>query len=224
VPGRASPHGLDKPDQRARWVTPTSDGRYPGVRSVEISVRRGRIEIGSRARSDVRLRTTVAVSGWRARWARLRPPPLDSPDVRDGVLHLACRTGLARVQLDVPADIVVRASVEQGDLTMWGVGGDLDLAVGDGILAGRDLSAGSVRASNRTGEVNLHFGAVPTTVEARSGDGPVLLVLPSAVYRVAADAGADITVPVDATATPTIVARSVGGAVSVLEAEGSQPI
>jgi hypothetical protein len=107
---------------------------------------------------------------------------------------------------------------------MWGVGGELDLTVGDGILAGRELSAGTVRATSRTGEVNLHFGAEPTSVEARSVDGPVLLVLPSAVYRVDADAGADITVPVDATATSTIVARSAAGAVSVLEAEGSQPI
>jgi hypothetical protein len=216
---------MPKPARRAggpRWVSPTADSRHDGVRAVEVSVRRGRIEVGSRARPDVRVRVTLAVTGWPARWARLRPPELPAVRLRDGVLHLASGAGLVRVQLDVPAGLRVRARVDDGDLTLWGAGGELDLEVAAGVLAGRDLTAASVRAVNSGGEVNLHFAGRPEVVEARAR-GPVLVVLPGGPYRVDSDAAAEVTVPVAAGALSTIRVQG-SGAVSVLAAAESAPI
>jgi hypothetical protein len=210
--------------ERARWVSPVSTTRLRDVAAVDAIVERGRIEIGSRPGGDVRVRTTVSLSGWRARLAHRRAPRMPMPTVDDGVVRIRGSRGLVRVQVDVPAGCRVRASVAEGDLTMWGVGGELDLRVDRGTLAGRDLSASRVRAVNGDGEVNLHFAAVPVDVDASTASGAVLLVLPAGAYRVDADPGAEVTVPVDRDGPSSLRAHSNGGSVSVLVAAGSEPI
>jgi hypothetical protein len=218
-------HGaLPLVSDRARWVSPVSSARFRDVVAVEAVVEQGRIEIGSRSASDVRVRTTVSLSGWRARLAHRRPAPLPEPTVDDGVLRIRAERGLVRVQIDVPDGCRVQAVVNAGDLTMWGAAGDLDLRVGKGILAGRDLTASSVRAVNGVGEVNLHFAAVPTTVDAATASGAVLLVLPEAAYRVDTMPGAQVTVPLSDDARSTVNAYSGSDNVSVLVATGSEPI
>jgi hypothetical protein len=209
---------------RARWVSPVSTTRFRDVAAVEATVARGRIELGSRPGPDIRVRTTVSLQGWRARLAHRRPPPLPEPRVDDGVLRIRGSRGLVRVQIDVPAGCRVGASIDRGDLTMWGVGGELELRVGRGILVGRDLTASGVRAVNGTGEVNLHFAAVPEDVDASTGAGAVLLVLPEAAYRVDVDPGAEVTVPVAGDGPSSLRAHSDAGRVSVLVATGSEAI
>ncbi len=209
---------------RTRWVSPVASTRVRSVTAVEVAVARGRIEIGSRPGSDVRVRTTVSLQGWRARLAHRRPPRIPEPSVDDGVLRIRAPQGLVRVQVDVPPGCRVHASVDRGDLTMWGVAGELDLSVGRGILAGRDLAASRVRAVNGGGEVNLHFAVVPDDVDASTVSGAVLLVLPDGSYRVDADPGAEVTVPVRDDGASTVRAHSNQGSVSVLVATGSEPI
>lgn len=209
---------------RARWVSPVSSTRFHDVSAVEAVVEQGRIEIGSRSGSDVRVRVTVSLLGWRARLAQRRPPTVPEPTVDDGVLRIRADRGLVRVQVDVPANCRVEGWVHQGDLTMWGVGGELDLRVGEGTLAGRELSASTVRAVNGLGEVNLHFAVVPSAVDAGTASGAVLLVLPEASYRVDTSPGAEVTVPVAGDAPSTVKAYSGSGTVSVLVATGSEPI
>jgi len=194
------------------------------VTSVDAEVTRGRIEIGSRKGPDVRVRTTVTLTGWRARLAGRRPPRLPEPTIEDGVLRIRGSRGLVRLQIDVPDGCPVRARVGDGDLTMWGVGAALDLRVGSGILAGRDLSASSIRAVNGVGEVNLHFTAVPDEVEAATARGAVLLVLPDAPYRVDTQPDAEVTVPIGGDGASSVRAFSDAGTVSVLVATGSEPI
>jgi hypothetical protein len=118
--------------------------------------------------------------------------------------------------------------VDTGDLTLWGADGDLDLTVGTGILAGRELAASSVRARAGDGEINLHFRAVPAAVDARCGRGSVLLVVPAGRYRLSTEAGSstdvEVTVDDDPAALPQLVAATSSGRVAVLAAQESQPI
>lgn len=211
-----------QPVRAGRWVSRTRDERFEGVQRVVVRLDSGRVEIGSRKGRSVRMRTTAAVDGWRARFARRRDPEAPGAVLADGVLELRPR-GQVRAQVDVPPGVRVEAEVGRGDLTLWGAGGDLQLTVGQGILVARDLVASAVRASNAAGEVNLHFAAVPELVEATSGTGPVLLVLPAGSYAVDADDSAEVTVAVDPAAARRIRTRS-GGRTAVLSALGSEPI
>src|ERR1700712_2622475 len=110
----------------AHWVSETTDERLAGVRHVEVVLQAGRIEIGRRPR-DARLRTTMAVTGWRARLARLRGAAGAAVRRTDDALHVSGGSGQVRVRLDVTDDAIVHARVATGDITLWGVGADLDL-------------------------------------------------------------------------------------------------
>ncbi|MDQ1672641.1 MAG: hypothetical protein QOC98_1203, partial [Frankiaceae bacterium] len=171
--------------RRAHWVSETTDERLAGVRHVEVVLQVGRIEIGRRPR-DARVRTTIAVTGWRARLAAMREPAGvtvrrsgdtgdmgDTGDIGDDgdtgdTVHIAGGSGQVRVRLDVTDDATVTARIAEGDITLWGVGADLELSVGRGTLAGRELTGTVVRADNDDGEVNLHFVAAPAEVEAHA--------------------------------------------------------
>jgi hypothetical protein len=205
----------------ARWVSETTDERLAGVRHVEVVLHAGRIEIGRRPR-DARLRTTIAVTGWRARLARLREPAGVTVRRTDDVLHISGGSGQVRVRLDVTDDATVTARIATGDITLWGVGADLDLHVGSGTLAGRELT-GAVTAANEGGEVNLHFATAPRRLEA-TARGAAVVVLPAGRYAVDAvgDAGAEVTVE-QADAPATVVVRGTTRA-AVLAATGSEPI
>jgi hypothetical protein len=207
----------------AHWVSETRDERFPDVQDVVIEISAGRIEIGARRGPDVRIRTTRAETGLRARAARWHPPTVPGGGLSDGTLRLRADAGHVRVRIDVPPGTVVDAQVGDGDLTRWGVGGRLRLRVGRGVLAGRDLDADEVDAKNADGEVNLHFSVRPTRVAASSATGPVVVVLPEGGYRVDADVDTEITVALDDEASAEVLTRS-GGRSAVLTAIGSEPI
>ncbi|MDQ1633987.1 MAG: hypothetical protein QOJ32_796 [Frankiaceae bacterium] len=210
--------------RRAHWVSETTDERLAGVRHVEVVLQAGRIEIGRRPR-DARVRTTIAVTGWRARLAAMREPGgvtvRRSGDTGDTV-HIAGGSGQVRVRLDVTDDATVTARIAEGDITLWGVGADLELSVGRGTLAARELTGTVVRADNDDGEVNLHFVAAPAEVEAHAR-GAAVLVLPAGRYVVDGGAGAEVTVEHAADAAARIVIRGTTRT-AVLAATGSEPI
>lgn len=205
----------------AHWVSDTTDERMAGVRHVAVVLQAGRIEIGRRPR-DIRVRTTVAVTGWRARLAALREPPAVTVRRSGDALHVGGGVGQVRLRLDVPDDTTVTARIARGDITLWGVGADLELHVGTGTLAGRELVGAAVRADNDGGEVNLHFATAPRRVEARAR-GAAVLVLPAGGYAVDGGADAEVTVENAATAAAQIVVRGTTRT-AVLTATGSQPI
>lgn len=211
-----------EPPRSGRWVSRTRDERFEGVQRIIVRLESGRIEVGSRKGRSVRVRTTAAADGWRARLARRRDPEAPGAMLTDGVLELRPR-GQVRAQIDVPNGVPVDAGIRRGDLTLWGVGGDLQLTVDAGILVGRDLSGPRVHAANADGEVNLHFAEAPTDVDATSGTGPLLVVLPVGGYAVDAEPTAEVTVDVDPAASARIRTRS-GGRTAVLSALGSEPI
>jgi hypothetical protein len=211
----------------AHWVSETTDERLGGVRHVEVVLQAGRIEIGRRPR-DARVRTTIAVTGWRARLAAMREPAGvtvrrsgDTGDTGDTV-RIAGGSGQVRVRLDVTDDATVTARIAEGDITLWGVGADLELSVGRGTLAGRELTGTVVRAENDDGEVNLHFAAAPRELEAHAR-GAAVLVLPAGRYAVDGGADAEVTVERAADAAARIVVRGTTRT-AVLAATGSEPI
>jgi hypothetical protein len=212
-----------RPSASAHWVSETRDERFSAVRRVRVEIASGRIEVGARRGPGVRVRTTRAETGWRARAARWRAPAVPAGACSDETLRLRADAGHVRVRIEVPAGTVVEAQVGDGDLTLWGVGGRLSLRVGKGVLAGRDLDADAVDAQNSHGEVNLHFVARPARVEARSATGPVVVVLPGGGYRVDVDVDTEVTVDLDDEATAEVVTRS-GGRSAVLADIGSEPI
>jgi hypothetical protein len=137
-------------------------------------------------------------------------------------VHIAGGSGQVRVRLDVTDDATVTARIAEGDITLWGVGADLELSVGRGTLAGRELTGTVVRAENDDGEVNLHFAAAPAEVEAHAR-GAAVLVLPAGRYAVDGGADAEVTVEHAADAAARIVVRGTTRT-AVLAATGSEPI
>jgi hypothetical protein len=233
-PERNGPDG-----RRSRLIR--TDERIRGVSAIKIMVDRGRVELGSRGRRDVRVRTTVLLPRWQTmlgRWWTVlsrRQPAAAAADVavEAGRLRIDARRGQARVQVDLPVGLAVQAEVGRGELTLWGVGGRLDLVVGEGTLAGRELTATAVRARNRRGEVNLHFSEQPDEVDAWSGGGAVLLILPGEDYTVDTSEPAEVTVPAlggssegssGGGAGSRVRAHSDRGPVSVLAAGSATPI
>jgi hypothetical protein len=208
------------------WVSETVDRRVAGLRCLEVDLADGRVEIGSRAGHDVRVRVTVGTRGWRARlarriaWFRPHVPPLTH---EGDTLRLSSARARTRVQVDVPDTVRVVAAVADGDITMWGPAAELDLRVEKGAIAARDLRSPVVAAENGDGEVTLHFTERPRTVTARSASGPVRLVVPPGPYAVDAPDEAAVTVTPDADADAAITVRS-GGGTAVLAAVGSAPI
>lgn len=209
----------------ARWVSDTTDERFAGVRRVEVELAAGRVELGSRNRPDVRARLTLAVVGWRARLARLRPPRLPSVVVDGDVLRVVCRrrSRKVRLQLDLPDDVTVDVAVGEGDITSWGAGGRFRLAVGQGAVVGRDLRTPQVSATCGKGEINLHFVVVPEQVEAETTSGPCVVVVPRGAAYAVRGQPRELTVDVDDAARARI--SVVGDArTAVLGDRGSERI
>jgi hypothetical protein len=187
--------------------------RARSVAAVSVTLRSGRVEIASKPRRDVRLRLTT------------KGPELPWHVEADGRLQIDGRHLAARVQLDVPLGVPVQARVKRGDVTMWGAAGDLELSVSRGIVAGRELTAATVRVQCPRGEVNLHFAEPPLEVDAESRSAPVRIVLPSGEYVVdaASPQAAEVTVATGESGH-RIRAASRTSSVSVLAAEAPKTI
>jgi len=135
----------------------------------------------------------------------------------DGVLHVKSGCGDVAVwcqvnlRVRVPADVAVqvRASsvraadlsgpvtvdTQAGDVELIGLSGDLRVNLGAGEVQGRDLTSERVRAGTGAGSLRLDFRDPPRDVEARTGAGEAVVLLPrgSATYDVDANAGAGDT-------------------------------
>jgi hypothetical protein len=98
--------------------------------------------------------------------------------------------------IETPADVEVRADSDSGRLTVRQVDGPIDLhadngsidvadvpgpltlGADNGSITGRQLASDTVTAETDNGSITLDFVAPPTTVDARSDNGRVEVVLP----------------------------------------------
>lgn len=165
-------------------------------------------------------------------------------DVRDGVLELRSSCPLlsnwCRVEyrVVVPDDIEVRigsdngrlivhdvdgtvtARSDNGSIEARGLGGDLDLASDNGRVDGTGLVSATVVATSSNGRVSLAFDDPPSTVEARTSNGAVEVVVPDAEASYRVDIGTDNGstdngVRTDPRSDRSIRARSSNGSVAV---------
>lgn len=162
---------------------------------IDIRVGRGSVELGHTARDEVRVRSTVPTLG------RLRI--FGGPGYRLSSYGLRIHARRARLQVDLPADLIVRVRVRRGQITSWGAGGDLTLVSGDRVAC-RELRATIATARGR--EVSLHFAAAPQRVAVEAGRA--VIALPGGPYAVTAPAGAEVTVPREAGALREIIVRA----------------
>ncbi len=93
------------------------------------------------------------------------------------------------LELEIPAGATIEADVGSGDLTLDGLGGDLDLRTGSGDVVGRALTSVVVFVQGGSGDVDLELDAVPDEVDLHTGSGDVRLVLPDAAYAITSDSG-----------------------------------
>ncbi|EIV93207.1 hypothetical protein [Frankia sp. QA3] len=181
-----------------------------GIDAVEVMVAAGRVEVAERDRADVRVDLTVR-----------RRPGRSTPAVTTAgsVLRVDGRRSDVRVRLAVPPGTRVRAEVLVGEITLWGVRGELSLVTRDGTIAGRELGAGPVAARSLGGDVNLHFSQPPDAVHAQTESGLLTVMLPDGAYAVEVETGDPSAV--DVALTPTtdaarrVVARTVAGRVRI---------
>ncbi|WP_235825636.1 hypothetical protein [Candidatus Frankia alpina] len=181
-----------------------------GIDAVEVMVAAGRVEVAEQDRSDVRVDLTVR-----------RRPGRSTPALTTAatVLRVDGRRSDMRVRLAVPPGTRVRAEVLAGEITLWGVRGELALVTRDGTIAGRELGAGPVAARSLGGDVNLHFSQLPDAVHAQTESGLLTVMLPDAAYAVEVETGdpsaADVALTPSPGATRRVVARTVAGWVRI---------
>ena len=154
---------------------------------LEIQVGAGRVELGYAKGDHVRVRWTVPTT----RWGRAGA----APRFTAGADGLRIRSRRARLRVDLPTGLRVRVRVRRGQITSWGADAELDLAVKQGNIAGRELL--SRLAWAQAPDVNLHFTAEPELVRVTGEQ--IVVALPGGPYVVTAPEGAEITVPL---ATP----------------------
>ena len=109
-------------------------------------------------------------------------------EVSDGVLRIEARCGGAldcRVdhELRVGPQVTVLLQVDDGDVELEGVGGDLDIEVGLGKVAGARLSGAEVEVRTEGGSIDLSFTAAPRRLVANAAAGDVALRVPGGTYR-----------------------------------------
>lgn len=202
-----------------------------GIDRVEVRLGAGRVELSGQRRSSVRLRTTTRTH-WRDR------PLVVRHDA--GCLSIDGPRSTARVELALPPDLTVRVRLRDGDITLWGASGTLELLTQRGQVTGRDLgpeppAAGNelaagmsgpttISAQASDGAINLHLRAEPGSVEA-TARGNVVVVLPRGSYHVDAAAGQGAPlVEVEQGAGPPLRLASRAGSVRVTPDTGPLPI
>jgi Putative adhesin len=135
-------------------------------------------------------------------------------------IDVRIRADAAITVSDVSGD--VDASTDNGRVEAARVTGDVDLDSDNGRVVGTDLRAGTAHAESDNGRVEMGFLASPRTLEARSDNGSVEVVLPrtSSYYRivdVSSDNGSAATpeIRIDPESRRTITATSDNGDVTV---------
>ena len=142
--------------------------------------------------------------------------------------------------LQVPPTLHVRVATENGDITVSGLAGAVNLVSRsgevkaralsgqavqllshDGSVTGTDIRSSHVIATSQEGDISLTFRTPPKVVQGQSSSGSVAVVLPDGdeTYKVVAstEGGKTISANLDADAARRVTARSDTGAVTVLQ-------
>ena len=187
----------------------------------------------------VRVRSTLSwtldeprtVTSWRS----------DTLTIDAGCHETATLTGLdcsADLEVQVPAQVAVRASVDSGDLTAQQLSGPLHLQatsgaltltgtrgrlwarVGSGLIEATSLGSTSVDVGTRSGSIDLTFAGAPDRIEAAVASGSLVIVVPSGSrYRVTSSTGSggtDVDPRLEDANSPRIIdVSAVSGAVNI---------
>ncbi|MFE4604854.1 DUF4097 family beta strand repeat-containing protein [Kitasatospora indigofera] len=149
--------------------------------------------------------------------------PVATHTTADGTLTLGyrCPDGDCGVgyDIEVPAGTVVRVENGTGDVTLSGLGAEVDVRTDTGDVRASGLTSPTVRLQARTGGVSASFRPGPATVRADTRTGDVRVQVPrEGTYAVeAATRTGDVKVGVagDDTAARRITARTETGNVTV---------
>jgi hypothetical protein len=119
----------------------------------------------------------------------------------------------------------VRADASNGAIELTRLTGDLDVSTDNGRVESTGLRSDRVVARTSNGQVRLGFAEPPASVEARSSNGRVDVVLPTTpdAYRVDLDTNngsTDVGVRTDPVSGRSIVGRTNNGDVTVRYAAG----
>ena len=119
----------------------------------------------------------------------------------------------------------VRVDARNGPIELARLSGDLDVSTHNGALESTALRSDRVAARTHNGRLRLEFAEPPTTVEARSDNGRVDVLLPvtGEAYRVDVDTdngSTDVGVRTDPTGERSVVGRTRNGDVTVRYATG----
>jgi DUF4097 and DUF4098 domain-containing protein YvlB len=209
----------------------------PGpIRSVEVDVESGRVEV-------------VAGQGNEARVDRTRQYIWGEPEITetltDGTLRLSarCRTFVAAgckvdYRVEVPGAAAVRIRTEQGSVEvenmtgmvevdtdaggvrLLGTRGPVRATTSAGNIEGTDLVAGFVDATTDAGRIRLSLAEPSARMDLRTDAGNIDLALPDAPggYRVTTETGAGrvaVTVPQEATSARAVTATTGAGNISI---------
>jgi hypothetical protein len=174
------------------------------IRALEIDSPNGDVRVGAGPAGQVNVRRTLS-------WALSRPTVRQTWDGDTLRISVACHRkelysslecGVA-LDLRVPADVAVRASVRSGQIDVRAITGGLHLEAtsgqvymadvsGDiwararsGTVTGAALTATTVRTEVNSGRIRLGFTGPPEHVTATTGSGGVSIGVPPGVrYRV----------------------------------------
>ena len=150
------------------------------VRRVELLVDTGSVRVvGAPAGSRVRV----------LRKARAFPDTRKvNQELTGGVLRIEARCGGAidcRVdhELRVDPSVTVVVVLDDGDVELDAVLGDLDIEVGLGKVTGAMLGGADVEVRTEGGNIDLGFVTAPTRLTANAAAGDVTLRVPAGSYR-----------------------------------------
>ncbi|HEX7100764.1 MAG TPA: DUF4097 family beta strand repeat-containing protein [Acidimicrobiia bacterium] len=74
-------------------------------------------------------------------------------------------------------EAAVDVATSNGAIEMSGLSGEVSVRTSNGRIQGGSLSSPSLRASTSNGRINLELSATPTTLEARTSNGDIEIVL-----------------------------------------------
>lgn len=150
------------------------------VRRVELRVDTGSVRVvGAPAGSRVRV----------LRKARAFPDTRKvNQEIEGGVMRIEARCGGAidcRVdhELRVDPSVTVVVVLDDGDVELDAVLGDLDIEVGLGKVTGAMLGGADVEVRTEGGNIDLGFVTAPTRLTANAAAGDVTLRVPAGSYR-----------------------------------------
>lgn len=157
--------------------------------AIEVAGEVKRVELRVDAGS---VRVVGAAAGARVQLSRRARAFPDARAIRqeleDGVLRIEARCGGAlgcRVdhELRVGPQVLVVLEVDDGDVELDGVGGDLAIEVGLGKVSGAGLRGAAVEVRTEGGSIDLGFAAPPRRLVANAAAGDVTLRVPGGTYR-----------------------------------------